>query len=155
MKTTVSMAKNSMRRAIREVLDPSPGALEKSRIREHFNHQCAYCGINLDPRTREAHFDHADPAAGNGLYNLVLACATCNGDQKLAEHWYPFLRRKAPESAFVSRRFRIEAWVNQATPLRIHTAEVESARERIENLVEQFATECSRLRSLLRDQCGR
>ena len=59
--------------------------------------------------------DHAVSASGdghNGLGNRVLACGSCNDDEKRDEHWESFLKRKNNDrKAFDERRERILQWM--------------------------------------------
>jgi hypothetical protein len=145
---TVAQAKNSMRRAVDEILDPSPRSVES--VWTHFEACCAYCGVSLDPEQREAHIDHADPAGGNQLGNLVLSCGACNGDEKREQGWREFLlvKTKDPE-VLAERERRILAWIEKH-PLTVpsHSQGVERKRTEIEALIAEFGTKCAELKSL-------
>jgi 5-methylcytosine-specific restriction endonuclease McrA len=146
---TASQAKNRMRRTVKEILDPGPRNVDA--LWEHFDAQCAYCGKGLSRDWREGHIDHADPDGGNDLGNLILACASCNGDEKREESWHEFLRRKTPNDAlFAEREGRIRAWLNQH-PRRSteDSPEIAHVREELEGLIEQFAVKCAELKRLV------
>jgi 5-methylcytosine-specific restriction endonuclease McrA len=148
-KYTVSQAKNRMRRTVEEILDPGPRNV--NALWEHFGAQCAYCGKDLNRDRREGHIDHADPDGGNDLGNLVLACGSCNGDEKREESWQGFLRRKTPDDAiFAEREGRIRAWLDQHPPKPAEDSpEITHIREEIEGLIEQFAVKCAELKRLV------
>ncbi|MGO9763164.1 MAG: HNH endonuclease [Solirubrobacteraceae bacterium] len=86
-----------MRRAVAEILDPSPRNVDA--LWAHFESSCAYCGKPLSREKREGHRDHAAPGGGNGLGNLVLACGSCNGDEKREASWHEFLKQKTTDLA--------------------------------------------------------
>lgn len=148
-KYTTSQAKNLMRRAVDEIIDPGPRSIDE--LWQHFEARCAYCGKDLGRDRREGHIDHADAQRGNHLGNLVLACGSCNGDEKREESWRRFLRRKtANDAEFVARESRVLAWFElHPGPPRTHSPEVARVRREIEELIEQFAAKCSELRLLV------
>jgi hypothetical protein len=148
-KYTVSQAKNRMRRTVEEIVDPGPRNV--NALWEHFDAQCAYCGRELGRDRREGHVDHADPNGGNNLGNLVLACGSCNGDEKREESWHGFLRRKTPDDAsFVAREGRIRGWLEQHPRESAEDSpEIAHAREELEGLIEQFAVKCAELKRLV------
>ncbi len=148
-KYTVSQAKNRMHRTFEEILDPGPRDVDA--LWEHFDAQCAYCGKGLSRDRREGHIDHADPDGGNGLGNLVLACGSCNGDEKREESWHSFLLIKTPDDAiFAEREGRIRAWLDQHPRKSAEDSpEIAHVREEIEVLIEQFALKCAELKKLV------
>lgn len=148
-KYTVSQAKNRMRRTVEEILDPGPR--DVNALWEYFDAQCAYCGKGLSRDRREGHVDHAPPDGGNDLGNLVLACGSCNGDEKREESWHSFLRRKTPDDAlFAEREERIRAWLDQHPRKSAEDSpEIANVREEIEGLIEQFAVKCAELKRLV------
>jgi hypothetical protein len=88
---------------------------------------------------------------GNDLGNLILACASCNGDEKREESWHEFLRRKTPDDAlFAEQEGRIRAWLDQH-PRRSteDSPEIAHVREELEGLIEQFAVKCAELKRLV------
>jgi hypothetical protein len=148
-KNTVSQAKNRMHRTLKEILDPGPHSVDA--VWEHFESRCAYCGKELSRDHRDGHVDHADPDGGNGLGNLVLACGSCNGDEKREESWQSFLRRKTPDDAlFAEREQCIRAWLDQHPRRSLEDSpEIARAREEIEDLIEEFAAKCAELKELV------
>ncbi len=151
-KYTVSQAKNLMRRAVDEIVDPGPGSVDA--LWEHFEARCAYCGKELRRDQREGHVDHADADGGNHLGNLVLACGSCNGDEKREESWRAFLRRKTPDDAsFVEREGRILTWfeLHARSPVE-GSPEIAHARQQIEEVIEQFAVRCGELKKLVSER---
>jgi 5-methylcytosine-specific restriction endonuclease McrA len=148
-KYTVPQAKNRMRRTVEEILDPGPR--DVNALWEHFDAQCAYCGKGLSRDRREGHVDHANPDGGNDLGNLVLACGSCNGDEKREESWHGFLRRKTPDDAlFAEREGRIRAWLDQHPRKSAEDSpEIAHVREEIEGLIQQFAVKCAELKRLV------
>lgn len=110
-KMTPGYAKNTMRRALRAVIDPEPSTSEIAKLWEYFVSACAYCGRPLSRGNREGHVDHLISGGTNHISNRVLSCAVCNGDEKRDEDWVVFLRKKTcDEQVFRKRRQRIESW---------------------------------------------
>lgn len=109
-KKTLSQAKNMMRRALNDLVDRPPSQSQQMRIRAHFESRCCYCESSALPH--DGHLDHADPKAGNALGNLLLACKTCNGNEKREASWQDFLRAKCGDDgvAYEVRLARIRAW---------------------------------------------
>jgi hypothetical protein len=148
-KHSVPQAKNAMKRAVQEILDPGPRNVDS--LWAHFGSECAYCGRPLDRARREGHVDHADPSGGNQLGNLILACGACNGDEKRDEPWRDFLRKKEVDAmAFASKEQRILAWFaqNPRFPLP-ENPKLDELRAEIDHLITQFGEKCSELRKLL------
>jgi hypothetical protein len=146
---TVSNVKNRMRRVINGIVDPWPKT--EAPIWDHFGSACAYCGIALDRTGRKAHMDHAVAGGGNHLGNLILACATCNGDEKLGEDWAAFLARKVGDAnvrAF--RAQRIEEWMALHPPsVWTPSTEVAAVVAELSSLVDDFGLKCVELRTLV------
>lgn len=113
-KSTPSMAKNLMSRSLRAIVDPYPSTDEVDLLWKHFRSRCAYCGARVQREARNGHVDHliASSSSGrNSIYNRVLSCARCNGDEKRELDWETFLKCKAKSQAhFDSRWTRIEHW---------------------------------------------
>jgi 5-methylcytosine-specific restriction endonuclease McrA len=111
---TPSTAKNHMRRTLAALLDPHPKAPDVVSLWTHFKSSCAYCGCGLSRSRREGHRDHLVSHAeggGNSIYNCVLACARCNGNEKRETEWKAFLRGKAKSSdLYKQRKAVIDAW---------------------------------------------
>lgn len=114
------MARNMIRRALFEIVDPYPSAAEKRRVWEHFAFACAYCGLPLVPGKKQAHLDHLIPSSAGGrnhISNRVLSCALCNEHEKREMEWETFLRIKAgSERDWEERRTRIQAWIGRFPP---------------------------------------
>jgi 5-methylcytosine-specific restriction endonuclease McrA len=146
-KKTLSQVKNLMRRALADVIDPPPSQADQVCLREHFGHQCCYCGA--DSRPRDGHIDHAEVRGGNGLGNLLLACRTCNGDEKREMGWQDFLRRKcSDETVFAERSARISTWLARHPPPHHElAAEVEAAHREAEGAIAAYARAYDKLRS--------
>lgn len=111
---TPSTAKNHMRRTLTALLDPHPKPEHVSALWEHFGGFCAYCGRKLNRGKREGHRDHLVSHAEGGantIYNSVLACAMCNGNEKRETDWKAFLRTKASSPELrEQRKAAIDAW---------------------------------------------
>jgi hypothetical protein len=150
---TLSMVKNMMRRSVRELLGPRPTPNQENEIWAFFAFRCTYCDKEIARERREGHIDHADPAAGNHLGNLILACSICNGDEKREQHWELFLQAKCQDATlFSERKEKILLWqkahpIAEAKPLSL---EVEAAVERTEEAMAQFEAAFKALRSLVR-----
>jgi hypothetical protein len=111
---TTGLAKNIVRRAFHQVVDPGPNAREKDLLWEYFEARCAYCDRPLNRDAKEAHLDHLVSAAQGGrnhLSNRALSCARCNEQEKRDTPWTEFLRAKSPSpNEFVRRFDRIQQW---------------------------------------------
>jgi hypothetical protein len=112
---TNAQIKNFVRRAFREVVDPSPDRRAVAKIWAYFESQCCYCNRLLDQAAKEGHIDHLISAANGGpnqIGNRVLSCASCNEKEKLDQDWREFLVQKCPDPAERAARVaRIEAWL--------------------------------------------
>jgi len=136
---SLSMVKNVMRRALLDLVESPPSEEEERRLREHFANACCYCGG--DARPRDGHIDHADPNAGNGLGNLLLACRTCNGDEKRHTNWEEFLRSKCGADAAVygERLARIRIWLDSHRAERpLVPVDVQAARAAAESAIAAY-----------------
>jgi hypothetical protein len=151
-RVTLSRAKNLMRRALADLVDPPPSVAEQELLRRHFDDACAYCGG--DARPRDGHIDHAVPGSGNSLGHLILACKTCNGDEKREAGWEDFLQRKcgADGTLFEIRRAKIRAWF-EANPVvrREPSPQVRAALADAEAAIRGFEEAFNVLRSAVRD----
>ncbi len=113
MPTSVSMAKNGIRRALMAILDEYPDERVIGDLWDHFYSRCAYCGRQLSPSVRGKGLDHLIPAAQGGsnqAANLVLACTDCN-DNRRDLPWAAFLKSVSEPAHVPERSGRIEAWV--------------------------------------------
>lgn len=137
---TLSLAKNLMRRALKDLVDRVPTLAEQQRLREHFNNRCAYCSGSAQPH--DGHIDHADHDGGNALGNLLLACKTCNGNEKREKPWRQFLEEKCGKGSevYAQRLQVIEAWrASHPIPPRTPTPEVAAALAEAKLAIEAFA----------------
>jgi hypothetical protein len=149
-RTSVPQAKNLMLRAMQEILDPSP--LDVGPVWDHFESRCAYCDRPLHIGERSAHLDHAEAGGGNHLGNLVLACGTCNGDDKRDMHWRDFVASKATTDHDAAARVaRIEAWA-ALHPRAEKSLPPEAARiaHEIHTLASDFSSKCAELRAAMK-----
>ncbi len=117
---SVAYAKNTIRRALRELVDPSPDKDEVQQIWRFFDGECAYCGRTLIRKAKEGHIDHlvsASKGGPNHISNRVLACAPCNESEKREMDWDQFLRMKNLDlRAYQTRRDRILQWRTMNPP---------------------------------------
>lgn len=143
-----------MRRAAEEILDPGPRSIDA--VWEFFDARCAYCGHHLERAERMGHTDHAEPDGGNHLGNLVLACNSCNGDEKREMGWREFLWLKAASDAtYQLREDRILEWFAlHPRPDARTSSEVAHIRGEIEALVNAFGAKCNELKDALRRADG-
>ena len=149
-RTSVQEAKNVMLRAMQEILDPSP--LDVGPVWDYFESSCVYCDLPLDLGGRSAHIDHAEAAAGNHLGNLVLACGTCNGDDKRDMDWREFIALRAANGRDAAMRIaRIEEWarMHPRSDKRI-PRDAERIADEIRTLAADFSAKCSELRAAMK-----
>ena len=152
-KNTPSMAKNQMRRCLQAIIDPHPTDAEVSELWMYFQSACAYCGLSLTRGARDGHVDHVVPHSSRGsnsIYNHVLSCSRCNGDEKREEDWESFLACKAllPQQ-LAQRHAHIARWLERAightgTPT-VSPADVEAI---IESALKSFDASVKQLRAL-------
>lgn len=114
--TTPSQTRNSIKKCLKAIVDPKPKKADKDRIWSYFENRCAYCGAEIVRDSRKGHIDHlfSEMEGGsNRLSNLVLTCATCNGDEKREEDWESFLATKygANKEIIQERSWRIRRWI--------------------------------------------
>jgi len=85
------------------------------------------------------------------LGNRILACGPCNGDEKRESSWLEFLQQKTPDPVLLStRRARIEAWLESHPRKAAATSpQIERVRAQLEEIVDQFAVKCTKLRELV------
>ena len=112
---TPSQARNAIKKALKTVIDPKPKASDKDAIWSYFKNHCAYCDQEIERESRIGHIDHlvAEMEGGsNAQSNLVLTCATCNGDEKRELDWMEFIAEKCQgnENELSTRLMRIEKW---------------------------------------------
>lgn len=129
-KVTLSMAKNQLRKALLTVAYPWPSKMQIEEMRSYFKHCCAYCGVPIDPNRRIGHLDHIVSLAEGGtnnVHNLVLACRTCNGDEKREKHWEDFLREKcgSDTNTYTIRNAHVRSWIASAP---VDTSDIDRPR---------------------------
>jgi 5-methylcytosine-specific restriction endonuclease McrA len=86
---------------------------QKDELLEFFQHQCCYCGIELNRKSLS--FDHLIPMnkANLGLHawgNVVACCQSCN-NEKQQTNWVAFLEKKADRKLVNSRKEKIQQFV--------------------------------------------
>lgn len=116
-KDTPSMAKNKIKRSLLAIINPHPTPKQIDELWAFFNFCCAYCGIAIARNSRTGHIDHVVSSALGGtncIYNYVLSCARCNGDEKREEPWESFLAKKASDSSVMAKRHAlISDWLQR------------------------------------------
>ena len=119
-KVTSSMAKNQIKRSLLQILDSHPNKTQKQKIWCYFSNCCAYCDVAIDPNSRQGHLDHllaVQDGGSNDIYNFVLACHICNGDEKREMPWREFLSNKCKNlsnNIYMERIAKIETWQKQS-----------------------------------------
>ncbi|GAA4861165.1 HNH endonuclease signature motif containing protein [Luteimonas vadosa] len=151
-KDTPSMAKNKIRRSLLAIVDPHPKPSEITELWAYFDSSCAYCGVAISRDSRTGHIDHVVSSAlggSNSVYNHVLSCARCNGDERREEPWESFLARKANDPAtLATRHSKIVSWLarNAAAP---NQAQIRSRADAIiSNVIDNFDSAVKELRTL-------
>jgi len=151
MTLTPSLAKNLMRRSLRQLVDPELTAGEKQRIREYFRYRCAYCDIQLEGVGHDIdHLISASLGGGNAIANRVLSCKPCNAKEKRDSNWVEFLNKKAPVPiVFEQRKSKIDAWVemNGGHPALEENLMI-AIEEGVRRTSEEYDIACSRIRDL-------
>jgi hypothetical protein len=147
---TAGYAKNTIRRALRAVVDPGSRPTEVAELWEFFGSACAYCGRKLRKGGREGHVDHLNATSTGGtnhISNRVLSCPECNGNEKLERPWLEFLRERVKDrSLFNKRRKRIEAWMRRELPKRPSMFDSELLNRETERAVAAFDEAVAQLR---------
>jgi hypothetical protein len=152
-----SQARNAIKKALISIVDPHPKKRDKDAMWQHFNSSCAFCGTALVRNSRLGHGDHLVPASGGGknhIFNRVLACSTCNGDEKLDENWITFLNRKAKEQNLNQddarrRKCLIEMWQEKnRTQCSVANETVAAALLASEHVLMAFNQACETVRAL-------
>ena len=150
---TPPQARNGIRKALIGIIDPQPTKASIAAMWGHFESSCAFCSVVLDRKSRSGHGDHLVPASAGGrnhVCNRVLACATCNGDEKLDKDWVAFLKAKSPNAEeFGKRKRRIESWreAHQAS-CQVSEETVAAAMNAAEQAIEAFNHACETVRAL-------
>lgn len=153
-KDTPSMAKNKMRRCFAAILDPHPPKTSEEEIWKYFESECSYCGVKIDRDSRTGHLDHVRPGSDGGtnsIYNRVLSCSRCNGDEKREESWESFLERKAQTtSEFAKRKEKIEQWISNESAKEFDQEENEQISKIVNTAIESFDLAVEQLRQIRR-----
>lgn len=151
---TPSQAKNAIRRCLREVIERALTKKQTGTIWQHFENKCAYCETSLERATRRGHMDHlvsVESEGSNHISNFVLACHSCNGDEKLSEDWLTFLQRKCESADELARRTqKIRAWLdnNAANDSAVPEEVRHAIRESFESVSKELDKQLAILRSL-------
>ena len=126
-KVTPSMAKNQIKRSFLQIVDSHPNKTQKQQIWCYFDNCCAYCDVAIDPKSRQGHLDHllaVQDGGSNDIYNFVLACHICNGDEKREAPWREFLMNKCKNLSdiiYMERVAKIEIWQKQSIMSQLDT----------------------------------
>ena len=153
-KDTPSIAKNKIKRSLIAILDPHPSEADVSRLWQHFQSACAYCGLALDRNSRQGHVDHATSSAyggTNSIHSHILACGRCNGDEKREESWQTFLPKKCSSpDVLTGRRVRIEEWLamEQCEVWRNDRNKLQRAEEIVKRVIASFDEAVADMRRL-------
>ncbi|WP_189475078.1 HNH endonuclease [Halioglobus pacificus] len=150
------MAKNKIKRSLGAICDPHPSKAEEKELWEYFDSQCAYCGVSIERDSRTGHLDHLVPISEGGtnsIFNHVLSCAKCNGDEKREEEWESFLKSKSVSlDVYEQRKNRISQWLQRA-PKGVNEPDIVAVRASIINkALADFDGAVARMREL-RDRC--
>jgi len=149
-----SQARNAIRKALVGIIDPKPRMTDLDAMWDHFQSSCAFCSTSLLRASRKGHADHLIPSTHGGrnhVFNRVLACATCNGDEKLDGGWVDFLRIKTPddEPEFTRRKTRIDAWQeSRRAQCRVSNETVAAALIAVDEALVAFNQACAKVRTL-------
>jgi HNH endonuclease len=148
-----SQARNAIKRSLKALIDPKPSKAQVDQIWAYFGSACSYCGEPQESAARKAHIDHlvAEAEGGsNQLCNLVLSCASCNGDEKRDLPWQAFLQTKCtcPDVA-AARQQKIQSWASrgqaQLTPQQ--QASIQQAFDQVNSVYSQVVAELRHLHS--------
>jgi len=154
-KDTPSIAKNKIKRSLRAIIDPLPSRKEILSLWEYFKNSCAYCNVKIDPDSRLGHLDHViaqSDGGNNSIYNHVLSCAKCNGDEKREMDWKIFLKQKLVNSEnFDSRKLEIEKWLEKNNIVKIELKRKEKIDKIIADALAQFDISVQSMRALKND----
>ena len=148
------MAKNQIKRSLLQVIDTPPTKAQKQQIWHYFNNECAYCGIAIDPDGRQGHLDHllsVQDGGSNEIYNFVLACNICNGDEKREMPWRIFLKSKCKDlskTICAERLTRIEKWQQQSIISQLDTDFIDKINVIIEQAKINFDESVQQMREL-------
>ena len=153
-KVTPSMAKNQIKRSLLQVIDTHPNKSQKQQVWNYFDNKCAYCNIVIEPNSRKGHLDHLHAVrdgGSNDVYNFVLACNICNGDEKREMPWREFLVIKCqnlPNSMYIERLERIETWHQKSLISQLDANVVSQIAAIIETAQASFENSIKKMRAL-------
>lgn len=150
---TAPQARNAIRKALTGIIDPKPKKADITAMWLHFGNKCAFCRRDLVKKDREGHADHLVAAASGGhnhIYNRVLACAHCNGDEKLDQNWEDFLTKiKNPSEDIATRKQRIEQWqLKHKAQCAVDQQHLSEALRVAEGVIQTFNDACTKVRAL-------
>jgi HNH endonuclease len=135
-KHTPSIAKNQMRRCLRAIIDPHPTTAEIAELWEYFQRSCAYCGGVLSHSDRTGQLDHVvahSKGGTNSIFNHVLSCGPCNGDEKREQHWENFLaQQESNVEVQKMRHSRIKFWLDRHVDKSLFPADVQQEIDALE-----------------------
>jgi len=151
-KDTPSMAKNKIKRSLSAIIDPHPSEREITALWNYFDSSCVYCGLKMERKSRTAHLDHVvacSEGGNNSIYNHVLSCGKCNGDEKRDMNWLIFLKQKSlSPDFFESQKLKVENWIKQNNAVKIETVVMKEAEKIIKNALSQFDESVKDMRNL-------
>ena len=124
---TIPQAKNTIRKALFDILDAPPTVAEVAGIWQYFGSRCAYCEEALNREDQSGAPDHLVPRASGGSHhvaNLVLACGRCN-ERRRDQDWRVYLEVKCGGQGrlFQTRVRRITNWVRKNGGFELQTNE--------------------------------
>jgi hypothetical protein len=132
-KHTPSIAKNQMRRCLRAIVDPLPTVAETAALWEYFQCKCAYCGADLSAEKRNGQLDHVEAhskGGTNSIFNHVLSCGPCNGDDKRELAWEAFLAQEVSDVELRTKRhLHIQDWLNRQVDKSLYSNDVQTEIE--------------------------
>jgi CRISPR/Cas system Type II protein with McrA/HNH and RuvC-like nuclease domain len=104
-----------IRKSLLGIIDPDPSKEEITQLWEFFDSRCAYCGTKISRTGRQGQIDHLVPQSVNGMnhiFNRVLSCGHCNGDEKRDTHWAEFIINKYSSNPSVAKKRidKIKEW---------------------------------------------
>ncbi len=144
---SASMARNYIRKSLKAINDPYPTESEKNLLWEYFENKCIYCNRKLVREERNGHLDHIIPSTdggSNSIYNCVLACSICNGDEKREINWKDFLKEKCQNGNDLKDKIsKIEYWMNKDTKKR---KEIEDEEIIIKEVLSKFDSAINKLK---------
>ena len=155
-KDSPSIAKNKIRRCLIAIYDPLPSESEIDKLWKYYESCCAYCGVEIQRKSRTGHLDHLIPSSeggSNSIYNHALSCARCNGDERREESWESFLSQKALiTSIYIERKAKIENWLALAPRSIANKAFIDEAEFIIQEAHDNFMKSVNKMRALCKEK---